>query len=100
VDEVPGLERAFLTLHHEQTLAAQDEETLLTRFLVVHRHRHSRWQHVQVDPELLERSVVLALETAISTELVVQPARITSIDDEPALACGTPPSSFASGTIA
>jgi hypothetical protein len=86
VDEIPGLERTLLTLHDQKTLTTQDEEALLTWFLVVHRHRHSRRQHVQVDPELLEGSLVPPLETAVSTQLVVQPARIAGVDDEPALA--------------
>jgi hypothetical protein len=86
MNEIPGFERTLLTLHDEQALTAQDEESLLPRLLVVHRHRHSRRQHVQVDPELLEGGLTLALEAAIGTELVVQPAGIAGIDDEPALA--------------
>ena len=86
MDEIPGPERTFLTFDHEQALTAQDEEALLSRLLVVHRHRHSRRQHVQIDSELFEPRVVLALERAVRTELVVQPAGIAGVDDEPALA--------------
>jgi len=86
MNEIPGFERTLLTLHDEQALTAQDEESLLPRLLVVHRHRHSRRHDVQVDPELLERGLTLALEAAICTELVVQPPGIAGIDDEPALA--------------
>jgi len=66
VNEIPGLERTFLPFHDEETLAAQDEKALLPRFLVVHRHRHARWQHVEVDPQLLERGVILSLERTVS----------------------------------
>jgi hypothetical protein len=85
VDEIPRLELSLLTFDDQKTLAAQDEKPLLPRLLVVHRHRHSRRQHVQVDPQLLERRVVLALEAAVGAQLVVHPAGVAGVDDEPAV---------------
>src|SRR5438874_2721426 len=84
VDEIPGHERPLLTLHHEDALASQDEEVLLAGLLVVHRHRHSGRYDVQVDSKVLEPPLALALEAAVRAELVVQPAGIARVDDEPA----------------
>ena len=48
VDEVPRPQGTLLTFDDQQALAAQDEEYLFACFAVVHRHRLSRRQHVEV----------------------------------------------------
>jgi len=54
---------------------------------VIHGHRLSGLEHVDVDPELLERA--LALEVAGRAERpVVAPACLCGVEDEPALAVG------------
>src|SRR4029078_105305 len=85
VDEIPRLEFALLPFDDPKTLAAQDEKAFLPRLLVVHRHRHARRQDVQVDPQLLEPRVALALEPAVVAQLVVRPAGVAGVDDEPPL---------------
>lgn len=86
MDEVPRPQRTLLTLDDQQAFAAQDEKVLLARLFVVHRHRHPGRQHVEVDAELLEPCVVLALEATVGAELVVPPLSLARVDDEPARA--------------
>jgi hypothetical protein len=90
VDEVPLPKLSLFALDNQYTLATQDEETFLPGFRVVHRHRLSSRQHVQVDAELREAS--LALEAAKAAELVLEPARLPRVYDKPALPRGDQPS--------
>src|SRR5205814_1598793 len=81
VEEVPLLERALFALDDQEALAAQDEKVLLVGLAVVHAHRLPRLQRVQVEAELVEFYVVL--EVAESPELVLPPARVARVEDEP-----------------
>src|SRR5207248_2059350 len=85
VDEVPRAELPLLTLDEQQALAREDEEVLLDLLPVVHAGGLTRREDADVDADLLEPS--LALEPGPRTERVVLvPACLLRVDDEPALA--------------
>ena len=54
VDEVPRAKGAFLTFHDQQRFSVEDEEVFLVGLPVVHRHRLTRREDPQVDPDLRE----------------------------------------------
>ncbi len=84
VDEVPLPERTLLTLDDEEGLPGHDEEVLLVGLPVVHGHRLSRIEDLDVDADL--REVLVALEVAErAAPLDVVPARSTRVQDVPAL---------------
>src|SRR5512141_3067412 len=87
-DEVPLAKGTLLTLGDQDALAVEHEECLLAGLPVVHRHRLARGQDVEVDAELFEAGALapLSLEAAVRTELVVLPAGIARVEEEPALA--------------
>src|SRR5262249_52560161 len=86
VNEVPRLQRAFLAFDDHQALAEEDEEVLLLVLAVVHASRLARRQDTDVDADLLETGVAVALEGRTRAECVVlEPARLLRVDDEPAL---------------
>jgi len=85
VEEVPGLKRTLLALDDQQALALQDEEGFFPLFGVVHRHRLAGQEPVEVDAELREVRFAPALEGAVAAELVVDPACVACVDDEPAV---------------
>src|SRR5205085_7625296 len=85
VHEIPWAKRPLLALDDEDGLAEKDEEVLLVALPAVHRHRLSRPEHVEADPELVEASA--ALEPRLkSAALEVEPGRVADVDDEPAVA--------------
>ena len=85
--EVPGFQRPLLALDDQQRLAGEHEEILLIVLAVVHRHRLVGRENSQVDPEL--REVGLAVEplefAGVAAALAVDPRRLASVQDEPAL---------------
>jgi len=85
VEEVPRAQRPLLPLDDQQALAAEHEEVLLAVLGVVHGHRLARGKPVEVDAHLGKVRVLSALVRAITAELVVQPARVACVEDEPAL---------------
>ena len=75
MDEVPTLQRPFLALDDQQTLAEQDEKVLLLVLAVVHARRLARLHHADVDADLLEAGLALALEGHARAErIVLEPA--------------------------
>jgi hypothetical protein len=84
VEEVPGLQLPFLALDDQKTLPRQDEEGFLPALPVVHRHRLTRLENVEVDSKL--RKAALALEVAERAEPPgVAPTNLPCAYDEPAL---------------
>ena len=84
VHEVPSPERALLALDDQQRLAGHDEEVLLIRLPVVHRHRLARLEYLHVDAEL--REVLLAFQIAErAAPFDVVPARIARVEHVPAV---------------
>ncbi len=90
VDEVPRAEWALLALDDQERLAGNDEEVLLVGLPVVHRHRLSRPEHLDVDPELGEVLLPFQIAEGAAARDVV-PARRTSIQDVPAVSAGDEP---------
>jgi hypothetical protein len=87
VDEVPLPQWALLSLDEEQRFARENQEVLLGRLPVVHRHRLTRSEDEEVDPEL--RVLGLALEIADRTAaLSCAPLRLAGAHDEPTFALG------------
>jgi hypothetical protein len=88
VHEVPLAQRSLFSFDDQQRLAGQHEEILLIVLAVVHRHRLAGRENSQVDPELGE--VGLAVEplefAGVAAALAVDPRRLASVQDEPALA--------------
>jgi hypothetical protein len=85
VNEVPGLQRALLAFYEQQALALKDEEVFLRALAVVETGRLAGLEDPDVDPELLELG--LALENRSRAELLVlEPACVLRVDDEPAAA--------------
>ena len=84
VDEVPLPERPLLALDDEQGFAGKDEEVLLVRLPVVHRHRFTRAEHDDADTELWE--VRLAVESQNRLPLPAVPTGRSGVEDEPPLA--------------
>ena len=97
VEEVPRAQWTLLTFDDEEALSAEHEKALLSGLLVVHRHRLSRRQDVEVDTEVVERRVVSSFEPTVATELVVEPRRVAGVDDEPAVALRNPADDIRSG---
>ena len=84
MDEVPLPQRPLLALDQKQRLAEEDEEVLLVRFPVVHPDRLARAEDVQLDPNLGE--VGLPFEgKRVPSPRPVAPARLATVQDEPAL---------------
>src|SRR5512133_237499 len=87
VDEVPRLQRPLLPLDDQQTFAEQDEKIFLLVLAVVHARRLARLHHADVDADVFEAGLALALEGRPRPERrVLEPARLLGVDDEPALA--------------
>src|SRR3954454_7424889 len=86
VHEVPRAQGALIALDDQQPFARDDEEVLLVRLPVIHRHRLARPEREHVDAELLELVVVSEYAHAAST-LGRTPARSAGVDDEPAGTC-------------
>ncbi len=87
VDEVPRAEGALLAFDDQQRLAGENEEVLLVRFPVVHRHRLTRPEDPQVDADL--REMLLALEDADGAATGRGPPwRVAGVDDKPAVLLG------------
>jgi adenosine deaminase len=87
MEEVPGLERPFLTFDQQQRFALEHEEALLVLvFRVVHAGRLSGLENTDVDSELGELRVTHTLEPSVGTERTVEPARLAGVQDEPAFA--------------
>src|SRR4051812_11683352 len=88
VHEVPLPQRTLFSFDDQQRLAGQHEEILLIVLAVVHRHWLGGPENSQVDPEL--REVGLAVEplefAGVAAALAVDPRRLASVEDEPALA--------------
>jgi hypothetical protein len=85
VHEVPRPQSPLLPLDEQQALAGEDEEVLLHLLAVVHAVRLARVQDDQADRDLGEGALA-GLEPAFLAELVVvPPARIGRVDDEPAV---------------
>src|SRR5262249_61191698 len=83
VAEIPPPELPFLALDQQQRRAGEHEEPLLVFLAVIEGHRLARPQDADVDPDLFE-AVALALEAGVGAELlVVEPAGVARIDDEP-----------------
>jgi hypothetical protein len=61
--EVPPAQRALLALDDQQRLPGEHEEVLLIGLPVVHRHRLTRSEGDEVDPQL--RELRLTLEDAV-----------------------------------
>jgi hypothetical protein len=90
VHEIPLPQRALLALDDQQRFSGKHEEILLVGFPVVHRHRLTGLERDEVDPDLLK--LLLALDVRVGTSSLSRaPARITGIQDEPAVAFGTEP---------
>src|ERR1051325_9575433 len=71
----------------QQAFAGEHEEVFLLVLAVVHAHRLTGLEDVQVDPELVEP--LLALEVAEAAQVPrIPPAALARVDDEPALAVG------------
>src|SRR5207302_2550357 len=84
VEEVPRFERPLLALDEEQALARQHQEPFLVVLAVIQPERLAGLEDVQVDAELLERS--LSLEIAAGSERpVVAPATLAGVEHEPAV---------------
>ena len=80
-----GPEPPLLPLDQEQALAREDEEPLLVLLAVVHAARLPGREDGDVEPDLGEAHV--ALERGVAAEdLVLPPAGLARVDDEPALA--------------
>ena len=86
VDEVPRLQRTFLALDEEESLAVQDEEVFLLVLAVVPAGRLAGLEHTDVDAEL--REVDVAFEACERAEDSFQPARLARVEDEPAVTLG------------
>jgi adenosine deaminase len=87
VEEVPGLERPFLTFDQQERFALEHEEALLVLvFRVVHAGRLSGLENTDVDSELGELRVALTLEPRVGAEGALEPARLARVHDEPAFA--------------
>jgi hypothetical protein len=87
MEEVPCLEPSLLALDDEEALTCEYQETLLVVLPVVHGHRLARVEDVEVDAELLERS--LAFEVAGRAKRpIIAPASLAGIEHEPAIAVG------------
>jgi broad specificity phosphatase PhoE len=104
VHEVPGAKRSLLAFDDEHTLSGQDEEVLLSVLPVVHATQLAGQEQVDVDPEVREARV-RALERSAEAELTsVEPACVSNVEDEPALARRDEPGirllERASGTMA
>ena len=83
VHEVPLPQRALLTFDDQERIAG-DDEVLLVGLPVIHRHRLSRLENLDVDPDLGE--VLLAFEIAEGAAAGdVVPARRSGIQDVPAV---------------
>ena len=101
MDEVPRLQRTLLTLDDEQCTPHATRESPPVPAPRGTSPSASRSKDVEVDAELLEPCVVLALEATVARRArcahhCVSRALTTN---QPA-PCGTPPSSFASGITA
>src|SRR5439155_4461473 len=82
MDEIPLLQRAFLTLDQQQGLAEEDKEVLLCRLAVIQAGRLPGREHADIDPEL--RELGLALDRRAGAEgVVLDPTRPLGVDDEP-----------------
>jgi adenosine deaminase len=89
VDEVPGLQRPLLVLDDKESLAVEDEEVLLLVLAVVPARGLARLEDADVDADL--RKAGVALEARKCAEDALQPARVASVEHEPALAFGREP---------
>ena len=84
VDEVPGLQAAFLALDQENALAGDDEEALLAALAVVHAFLAGA---DDLDPEAELRPLLLPLEVGVLPALLAaHPRRIARVQHEPAVA--------------
>jgi len=74
----------LLLFDEQQALTPEDEKVLLRALAVVKTRRLARLEHHDVDPKLLELG--LAFENRSGAELLVlAPACLFGIDDEPAV---------------
>ncbi len=87
VHEIPLPKEPLLSLHDHEALAGEDEEVFLRAFCVVHAVRLSGSEDPEVDPDLIEPSL-LAVEHRVETELALEPAQVAGVDDEPAIPRG------------
>lgn len=88
--EVPLAQWPLFALDDEQALAGEHEKVFLVGFPVVHRHRLTRPEHGDPDPDL--REVRLALEAhTVAAPLAVAPSRLPCVEDEPSLPGGHEP---------
>jgi hypothetical protein len=89
VNEVPGLQAAFLTLDHEHALAGDDEEVLLAALAVVHAPL-TRGYDLDAEAEL--RPLLPTFEVGVLPALLApDPRCVACVEHEPALALGNEP---------
>ena len=87
VHEVPRPEWALLAFDEEERLAGEDEEGLFIGLPVVHGHRLARPEDEEVEAELGELELAVAVEAADeAARPAVEPLRLARIDDEPTIA--------------
>jgi hypothetical protein len=84
VNEVPLLQRPLLTFDQQQAFAVEHQEVLLRVLAVVHAIRLARVEHLDVDPEVGESRIALE-DDGGPERVVVPPARVTRVHDEPAV---------------
>ena len=89
VDEVPGLQAAFLALDHKETLAGDDEEALLAALAVVHASLAGR---EDLDPQAELRPLLLPLEVGVLPALLAaNPGRLAALStNQPSLSTMRP----------
>jgi hypothetical protein len=91
VHEVPLPQWPLLALDDQKRLAGEDEEVLLIGLPVVHPHLFTPPEHIETDSNLWERRFAFEAQT-LSSPLLVAPAAVTGVQDEPALRGGHKPS--------